>query len=211
MTELHPDFAEGDAFLHNDPYLGNTHPADHAILVPVFVDGRARLHRVREGAPGRLRERAADDLHARRARRLRGGRADLPLRPGPARLPRRRRHHPHVPTADPRARPVVRRLPGDARRRADRRAAAQGARATSTASTTSRAFIREWFDYSERRMVEADRQLPAGELVGRATHDPYPGVPDGVPLKVNGRRSTPTQGIDRARPARQPGQLCRAA
>ena len=36
MTELHPDLAEGDAYLHNDPYLGNTHPADHTILVPVF-------------------------------------------------------------------------------------------------------------------------------------------------------------------------------
>ena len=40
MTELHDDLAEGDAFLHNDPYLGNTHPADHVILVPVFVEGR---------------------------------------------------------------------------------------------------------------------------------------------------------------------------
>jgi N-methylhydantoinase B len=39
MTELHSDIAEGDAYLHNDPYLGNTHSADHAILVPVFVDG----------------------------------------------------------------------------------------------------------------------------------------------------------------------------
>src|SRR3984957_20873796 len=39
MTELHPDFADGDAYLHNDPYIGNTHSADHAILVPVFVDG----------------------------------------------------------------------------------------------------------------------------------------------------------------------------
>ena len=34
-----PDFQEGDAFLHNDPYLGNTHPADHTILVPVFAEG----------------------------------------------------------------------------------------------------------------------------------------------------------------------------
>ena len=51
-------------------------------------------------------------------------------------------------------------------------------------ATRSSAFIREWFDYSERRMVEAIRQLPAGELIGRATHDPYPGVPDGVPLTV---------------------------
>ena len=29
MSQLHDDLAEGDAFLHNDPYLGNTHSADH--------------------------------------------------------------------------------------------------------------------------------------------------------------------------------------
>ena len=39
MVDLHPDLGEGDAFLHNDPYLGNTHPADHTILVPVFCAG----------------------------------------------------------------------------------------------------------------------------------------------------------------------------
>jgi N-methylhydantoinase B len=36
MVELHPDFRPGDAFLHNSPYHGNTHAADHTILVPVF-------------------------------------------------------------------------------------------------------------------------------------------------------------------------------
>jgi N-methylhydantoinase B len=45
MTEFHTDLAEGDAFLHNDPFLGNTHTADHTIIVPVFVDG-ARLFSV---------------------------------------------------------------------------------------------------------------------------------------------------------------------
>src|SRR5688500_2252809 len=39
MTDIHDDIAEVDAFLHNDPYLGNTHSADHAILVPVFHEG----------------------------------------------------------------------------------------------------------------------------------------------------------------------------
>ena len=39
MCDLHADLAPGDAFLHNDPYLGNTHPADHMVMVPVFVDG----------------------------------------------------------------------------------------------------------------------------------------------------------------------------
>ena len=41
MCDLHgDDIREGDAYLHNDPYLGNTHAADHVILVPVFHEGR---------------------------------------------------------------------------------------------------------------------------------------------------------------------------
>jgi hypothetical protein len=38
MTRRHPDLREGDAFLHNDPYAGNTHAADHTLMVPVFVE-----------------------------------------------------------------------------------------------------------------------------------------------------------------------------
>lgn len=43
MVELHPDLKPGDAFLHNSPYHGNSHAADHTILVPVFDD--RRVHR----------------------------------------------------------------------------------------------------------------------------------------------------------------------
>ena len=39
MRIHHPDLKEGDAFLDNNPYGGNTHMADHTVLVPVFVDG----------------------------------------------------------------------------------------------------------------------------------------------------------------------------
>ncbi|MBS1843837.1 MAG: hydantoinase B/oxoprolinase family protein, partial [Actinobacteria bacterium] len=40
MQELQGhDLRAGDAYLHNDPYRGNSHAADHAILVPIFVDG----------------------------------------------------------------------------------------------------------------------------------------------------------------------------
>lgn len=39
MHLRHPEFREGDAFLHNDPYDGGTHPADHAVIVPVFHGG----------------------------------------------------------------------------------------------------------------------------------------------------------------------------
>ena len=36
MQNLHPNLRRGDAFLHNSPYHGNSHPADHTILVPVL-------------------------------------------------------------------------------------------------------------------------------------------------------------------------------
>ena len=40
MSRYHAgDIREGDAYLDNDPYGGNTHPADHTFLVPVFIDG----------------------------------------------------------------------------------------------------------------------------------------------------------------------------
>jgi N-methylhydantoinase B/oxoprolinase/acetone carboxylase alpha subunit len=40
MCKYHAgDIREGDAYLDNDPYGGNTHPADHTILVPVFIAG----------------------------------------------------------------------------------------------------------------------------------------------------------------------------
>ena len=40
MCKYHAgDIREGDAYLDNDPYGGNTHPADHTILVPVFIEG----------------------------------------------------------------------------------------------------------------------------------------------------------------------------
>jgi N-methylhydantoinase B len=38
MLDIHPDVKRGDAFLHNSPYHGNTHAADHTILVPVCDD-----------------------------------------------------------------------------------------------------------------------------------------------------------------------------
>ena len=41
MTSSIPSSRRGDAFLHNSPYHGNSHAADHAILVPVIDDDGA--------------------------------------------------------------------------------------------------------------------------------------------------------------------------
>ena len=63
----HPELKRGDAFLHNSPYEGNSHAADHCLIVPVIDDdGVAPLLRARQGASGRLRQFAADHLHGPR-------------------------------------------------------------------------------------------------------------------------------------------------
>src|SRR5262249_22779196 len=44
ILEHHPILQRGDAFLHNSPYNGNSHAADHTMLVPVVDDeGRHRF------------------------------------------------------------------------------------------------------------------------------------------------------------------------
>jgi N-methylhydantoinase B len=183
MTELHPDFVEGDAFLHNDPYLGNTHPADHAILVPVFHEGEhmftacAKSHQADCGnALPTTYMPAAKDVYEEGAlifpcvqvQRERQDIEDI------IRMCRRRIRVPDQWYGDYLATLGSARI---AERRLIELCDQYG-------RDTVRAFIQEWFDYSERRMIEAIGQLPAGELVGSATHDPYPGVPDGIPLQV---------------------------
>jgi N-methylhydantoinase B len=183
MTELHPDFADGDAFLHNDPYIGNTHPADHAILVPVIVDGThmftacAKSHQADCGnalpstyMPGArdVYEEGALIFPCVQVQRERRDVEDI------IRMCRRRIRVPDQWYGDYLA------TLGSARigeRRLKELCEQYG-------RETIEQFILEWFDYSERRMIEAIRELPAGQLIGRATHDPYPGVPDGVPLTV---------------------------
>ncbi|MFN8152631.1 MAG: hydantoinase B/oxoprolinase family protein, partial [Solirubrobacterales bacterium] len=45
-------------------------------------------------------------------------------------------------------------------------------------------FAVEWLDYSERRIAHEIAKLPKAKLQGTSSHDPMPGVPDGVPVDV---------------------------
>ncbi len=49
---------------------------------------------------------------------------------------------------------------------------------------TIRSFVTAWLDYSERRMEQAIRKLPARRLHARSRHDPIPGLPEGVEVNV---------------------------
>jgi N-methylhydantoinase B len=63
---------------------------------------------------------------------------------------------------------------------------------------TLRDFSDEWLSYSEIRMRNEIRTLPAGQIVVGTRHDPIPGLPDGIPLRiaVEIRPSTGTIEVD---------------
>ncbi|WP_063043857.1 hydantoinase B/oxoprolinase family protein [Nocardia pseudovaccinii] len=183
MRELHPDLRDGDAYLHNDPYLGNTHHADHTILVPVFVDGEhlftacAKAHQADIGntLPTTYMPFARDIFEEGAVSfpcvRIQRDRRDVEE---VIRTARRRIRVPQVWYGDYLAALGAARI---AEKRLQELTERYGV-------DTIKAFIETWFDYSERRMREGLRKIPSGRYIGKATHDPFPGVEQGIPLQV---------------------------
>ncbi len=186
MCDLHSDLSEGDAFLHNDVYLGNTHSADHTVLVPVFVDGEhiftacAKAHQADCGNSlpttympfaGDLYEEGALNFPCVRIQRGYRDVEDI------IRMCRRRIRVPDQWYGDYLAQLGAARI---AERRLKELVAKYG-------WDLIRQFIVEWFDYSERRMIHAIKELPSCKLINTGAHDPFPAVPDGVPIKVKVR------------------------
>jgi len=186
IKQHHPDYREGDAFLHNDPYSGNTHAADHTILVPVFVDGEhffttsVKAHQADAGnSVASTYVPFARDVYQEGALVFPCVQVqrDFTNIDDIIRMCRSRIRVPDQWYGDYLA------LVGAART-GERRLVELVAR---YGKETVREFVREWFDYSERRMVEAIKQLSPGEFHVTGTHDPIPVMPDGIPLDVRGR------------------------
>ena len=175
---------EGDAYLDNDPYGGNTHPADHTFLVPVFIEGEhlfttvAKCHMADIGnsIPSSYFARALD-VYEEGALVFPGVRIqrDFKNEPDVIRMCRARIRVPDQWYGDALA------ALGSARI-AERRLKELCAKYDKSTITT---FIRDWFDYSERRMVESIRKLPPGRIENTGRSDPLEGIlPDGLTLKV---------------------------
>ena len=197
--------AEGDAFLHNDPYSATPTPPTTRILVPVFCDGEhlfttsAKAHQADIG-----NAEPTTYMAVRAATSTRRAALNFPCVRIQRGYERRRRHHPDVPAPDPRAGAVVRRLPGDARRGPDRRAPAARAGRRATGSRRSAAVRRR-----VARLLRAahgrrrSRKLPGGPAASRER-----ARPDARARRRASRcrsRSTidPERGPDRGRPAGQ--------
>ena len=181
MADLHPDFKQGDAFLHNDPYLGNTHAADHTVLVPVFFEGEhvfttcAKAHQADTGnAIATTYSPEAVDVYAEGAMifpcvRVQEHYTDVG---DIIRMCQKRIRIPEIWYGDYLAMIAAARV-GEARIQDFCR---------KFGLETVRAFVQDWLDYSERMAVSAIRELPAGRAEAWSTVDPFPGLPDGIPL-----------------------------
>lgn len=183
LRELHPDLADGDAYLHNDPYLGNTHTADHTLLVPVFLDGEhvfttsAKAHQADCGNAEPTTYMAfARDLYGEGGLnfpcvRIQRGRADVA---DIIRMCQRRIRVPEIWYGDYLASLGAARI---GERRLHELAGRYGV-------ATLKKFIAAWLGYSERLAAAAIGRLPAGRLTAASSHDPLPGIEDGIPVKV---------------------------
>lgn len=184
MCELHPDLAEGDAYLHNDPYTGNTHPADHTFLVPVFIEGEHMFTAVAKAHQADIGNSQPTTYHVT-ARDV--------YEEGALIFPAVKIQQNYAMNED-----IVRmcrariRVPGQwygdflaglgAARIAEQRLKELCAK---YGKEVIRRFLTDWLDYSEERMAQAIRRLPAATLTRESRHDPIEGViPDGIPVRV---------------------------
>lgn len=184
LREFYPQMRAGDAFLHNSPYHGNTHAADHSILVPVVdSDGihrftvLAKAHQADCGNSVPTTYMAsARDVYEEGALifpvvRVQENYQDLD---DILRMCEMRIRVPHQWHGDYLA------IMGSAR--IGERALLQLADEVGWESLEG--FSSDWLDYSETRMEDAIRHLPAGTATTTTMHDPFPGVPNGVPIQA---------------------------
>ncbi len=178
------DIREGDCYLHNDPYTGNSHPADHTFLVPVFVDGEhlfttvAKAHQADIGnAAPTTYNPAARDVYEEGSLIFPSVlvQRDYETIEDVVRMCRSRIRVPDqwygdflagigsARVAEYRLKELCRKYGID----------------------TIKVFIDHWFDYSEQMMVDAIAKLPKARIANEGAHDPFlPPLPDGLDIKL---------------------------
>jgi N-methylhydantoinase B len=185
MREFHPVMKRGDAYLHNSPYHGCSHPADHTLLVPVMdEDGRHRytvLAKAHQADCGNSQPTtymgAARDVYEEGALIFPAVKVqeDFENIGDVIRMCMYRIRVPEQWWGDYLA------MVGAAR---------IGERemlslAKEVGWDTLDAFTGQWFDYSESRMANAVSKIPNGQTTWTSRHDPVPGTPeDGIPITV---------------------------
>jgi N-methylhydantoinase B len=178
MKEFHPELRRGDAFLHNSPYHGCSHPADHTLLVPVIddrgvhrftVEAKAHQADIGNSIPttyhGRARDVYEEGALIFPAVRIQRDYRDID---DIVRMCRLRIRVPDQWRGDYLA------MVGAARI-GERELIALG---SEIGWDALEAHAHGWFDYSEQRMAQALSSLPDQDAVRSSTHDALPGLPE---------------------------------
>ena len=186
MLDMHPDPRPGDAFLHNSPYHGNSHAADHTILVPVFDDDGVHRFTVLAKAHQADCGNALPTTYMGQARDV--------YAEGALIFPAVRVQRDYADIADIINMCMMRiRVPdqwrGDylamvgAARIGEREIVRMGREVGwDTLSTHASA----WFDVCEAEMAKTISTLTAGRARATSVHDPVPGTPpEGIPATAD--------------------------
>ncbi len=178
MEQFHPHLKRGDAFLHNSPYHGCSHPADHTILMPVVdEDGEHHFTVIAKAHQADIGNSIPTTYHGTARDVYEEGalifpavkvQQDYDLIDDIIRMCQMRIRVPEQWYGDFLA------MVGAARI-GERELLAL---ADEVGWDTLHAFTGEWFDYSERRMVAALSKVPKGTVTAVSIHDPIPGTPE---------------------------------
>jgi N-methylhydantoinase B len=174
----------GDAYLLNSPYHGNTHPADHTILVPVFHEEELIFICVCRGHQADIGNSIPTTYHTTARDLYEEGALIFPCVKVQENysdiediinMCKMRIRVPDVWYGDYLA------MIGAAR---------IGERELISIAEkydleTINNFCTAWHEYGRQRMIEEIRKFPAGEASYQTTHDPVPGIlPEGVNVRV---------------------------
>ena len=181
ILELYPgDIREGDAFFNNSPYYGNTHHVDFTIMVPVFYEGEVMfwtLMRCHQGDCGMH----VPDTFDPYAKDVYEEGPHLPV----VRLQRDFKDNQEW----------IRFFKNNIRYPSvwygDYLAQMSGVRTGEKllkefcqkyGKELVKAFVEEWFDYTERRVIDQIRKMPKGTWTTRIIADSLDYAPEGIPL-----------------------------
>mgnify|MGYP001181248260 FL=1 len=195
MHEFHPDLKKGDVFLHNSPYHGDSHPADHTLLMPVIDDqGIHHFTLIAKAHQADIGNSIPTTYH---------GTARDVYEEGALIFPAVKVVENYKPIDD-----IIRmcrmriRVPdqwyGDflamlgAVFIGEKEMLAIG---HETGWHLLHEFTNQWFDYSEQRMISAIKGMKGGTATAQSTHDAIPGTPkEGITItskvKISPKSST---------------------
>ncbi|MGH2974188.1 MAG: hydantoinase B/oxoprolinase family protein [Solirubrobacterales bacterium] len=184
MKERHPELRAGDAFLHNSPYHGNSHAADHCVLVPVIDhDGHHRFTVLVKAHVADCGNSSPTSYSPASRDVYEEGALLFPC----VQLQQDYRYLEDIlRLCEVRIR-VPEQWLGDnlgmvgAARVGERELLELG---DEEGWDTLGSYARQWFDYSERLMDQAISELPAGRVTAVSTHDPFPGIPEGLSIRA---------------------------